>query len=180
MRGPQPTGCSFIEQSRLGRSSGGVFHQPPRLGGRADGRQERRQGAIPPGGKEGRASPYCASPASGQARQIVKRSCQAHWFRAPHVPTRPMFDMPKVSRDSQNCKSVFAKGHPKPSQSHSKCPGQSQRASGPVHNLRRAERNRENYRLSASGYLAELDRMTLEVRDYLWSHPAEAQPGVPA
>ena len=49
-----------------------------------------------------------------------------------------------------------------------------------VANLRRVERNPENYRLSASGYLAELDRMTLEVRDYLWSHPTEAQPGVPA
>jgi hypothetical protein len=34
-------------------------------------------------------------------------------------------------------------------------------------NLRRVERNPENYRLSVSGYLAELDRMTLEVRDYL-------------
>ena len=49
-----------------------------------------------------------------------------------------------------------------------------------VAKLRRMERNPENYRLSASGYLAELDRMTLEVRDYLWSHPTEAQPGVPA
>jgi hypothetical protein len=49
-----------------------------------------------------------------------------------------------------------------------------------VANLRRLERNPENYRLSASGYLAELDRMTLEVRDYLWSHPTEAHPGVPA
>jgi hypothetical protein len=49
-----------------------------------------------------------------------------------------------------------------------------------VANLRRVVRNPENYRLSASGYLAELDRMTLKVRDYLWSHPAEAQPGVPA
>jgi hypothetical protein len=49
-----------------------------------------------------------------------------------------------------------------------------------VANLRRVERNLENYRLSASGYLAELDRMTLEVRDYLWSHPTEVQQGVPA
>jgi hypothetical protein len=49
-----------------------------------------------------------------------------------------------------------------------------------VANLRRVEHIPENYRLSASGYLAELDRMTLEIRDYLWSHPAEAQPGVPA
>jgi hypothetical protein len=49
-----------------------------------------------------------------------------------------------------------------------------------VANLRHVEPNPENYRLSASAYLAELDRMTLEVRDYLWSHPAEAQSGGPA
>ena len=49
-----------------------------------------------------------------------------------------------------------------------------------VANLRRVDSNPENYRLSASGSLAELDRMTLEVRDYLWSHPTEARPGVPA
>ena len=39
--------------------------------------------------------------------------------------------------------------------------------------LRRVEEKPENYRLAASGYLAELDRMTLEVREYLSSHPAE-------
>ena len=44
-----------------------------------------------------------------------------------------------------------------------------------VANLRHVERNPDNYRLSASGYLAELDRMTLEIRDYLWSHPAETR-----
>ena len=49
-----------------------------------------------------------------------------------------------------------------------------------VAHLRRVERNAENYRLSASGYLAELDRMTLEIRDYLWSHPTEVQSGIPA
>jgi hypothetical protein len=49
-----------------------------------------------------------------------------------------------------------------------------------VAKLRRVERNPENYRLSASGYLAELDRITREVPDYLWSHPTEAQPSVPA
>ena len=48
-----------------------------------------------------------------------------------------------------------------------------------VANLRRVERSSENYRLSASGYLAKLDRMMLEVRDYLWSHPTGVQPGVP-
>ena len=42
-----------------------------------------------------------------------------------------------------------------------------------VEHLRKTEANPENYRLSASGYLAELDRMQLEVREYLWTHPAE-------
>jgi hypothetical protein len=42
-----------------------------------------------------------------------------------------------------------------------------------VTKLRLVEANARNYRLSASGYLAELDRMNLEVRDYLWSHPEE-------
>lgn len=39
--------------------------------------------------------------------------------------------------------------------------------------LRQVETNPVNYRLSVGGYLAELDRMNLEVRDYLWSHPSE-------
>jgi hypothetical protein len=42
-----------------------------------------------------------------------------------------------------------------------------------VEQLRKTETNPDNYRLSASGFLAELDRMQLEVREYLWSHPAE-------
>ena len=42
-----------------------------------------------------------------------------------------------------------------------------------VTHLRQAETNPENYRLSVSGFLAELDRMNLEVRDYLWLHPSE-------
>jgi len=42
-----------------------------------------------------------------------------------------------------------------------------------VTHLRQVETNPVNYRLSASGYLAELDRMYLEVRDYLWMHPDE-------
>ena len=42
-----------------------------------------------------------------------------------------------------------------------------------VAQLRQVETNPANYRLSASGYLAELDRMNLEVRDYLWLHPSE-------
>ena len=39
--------------------------------------------------------------------------------------------------------------------------------------LRQVETNPVNYQLSVGGYLAELDRMNLEVRDYLWSHPGE-------
>ena len=42
-----------------------------------------------------------------------------------------------------------------------------------VTHLRQVETNPVNYRLSVSGYLAELDRMQLEVREYLWSHPSE-------
>jgi len=49
-----------------------------------------------------------------------------------------------------------------------------------VANLRRTEGNAENYRLSVSGFLAELDRMNLEIRDYLWSHPAEVSQATPA
>ncbi len=33
--------------------------------------------------------------------------------------------------------------------------------------LRKMETNPTNYRLSASGFLAEIDRMQLEVREYL-------------
>jgi hypothetical protein len=39
--------------------------------------------------------------------------------------------------------------------------------------LRKTETNPTNYRLAASGFLAELDRMQLEVREYLSLHPAE-------
>jgi hypothetical protein len=42
-----------------------------------------------------------------------------------------------------------------------------------IEQLRKIEKNPDNYRLSASGFLAELDRMQLEVREFLWSHPAE-------
>ena len=42
-----------------------------------------------------------------------------------------------------------------------------------VAHLRQVENNPANYRLSVNGYLAELDRMNLEVRDYLWLHPSE-------
>ncbi len=40
-------------------------------------------------------------------------------------------------------------------------------------NLRKVEANPVNYRLSASGFLAEIDRMQLEVREYLSLHPAD-------
>ncbi|MCI0690623.1 hypothetical protein L0337_01305 [candidate division KSB1 bacterium] len=42
-----------------------------------------------------------------------------------------------------------------------------------VAELRRKETNPTNYRLAASGYLAEIDRMQLEVREYLQFHPAD-------
>lgn len=42
-----------------------------------------------------------------------------------------------------------------------------------IEHLRRVETNAQNYRLSAGGYLAEIDRMNLEVREYLSLHPSE-------
>ena len=42
-----------------------------------------------------------------------------------------------------------------------------------VETLRQVETNPQNYRLSAGGYLAEIDRMNLEVREYLLLHPSE-------
>ncbi len=39
--------------------------------------------------------------------------------------------------------------------------------------LRNVEANPDNYYASASGFLAEIDRMQLEVRDFLSVHPAE-------
>jgi hypothetical protein len=42
-----------------------------------------------------------------------------------------------------------------------------------VAHLRGVEANPENYRASASGFLAEIDRMQLEIREYLRSHPSE-------
>lgn len=44
-----------------------------------------------------------------------------------------------------------------------------------VEKLRQVEINPQNYRLSAGGYLAEIDRMNLEVREYLLFHPSERQ-----
>ena len=42
-----------------------------------------------------------------------------------------------------------------------------------VERLRLVETNPHNYRSSASGYLAEIDRMNLEVREYLSVPPSE-------
>ena len=42
-----------------------------------------------------------------------------------------------------------------------------------VERLRQGEANPQNYRLSAGGFLTEIDRMNLEVREYLWLHPSE-------
>lgn len=42
-----------------------------------------------------------------------------------------------------------------------------------VEALRQAEPNPQNYRLSAGGFLAEIDRMNLQVREYLSLHPSE-------
>jgi hypothetical protein len=41
--------------------------------------------------------------------------------------------------------------------------------------LRNVESNPINYRLSVSGFLAEIDRMQLQVREYLSQHPADLQ-----
>ena len=42
-----------------------------------------------------------------------------------------------------------------------------------VSHLRKVETNPDNYHASASWFLAEIDRMQLEVREYLSLHPAE-------
>jgi hypothetical protein len=42
-----------------------------------------------------------------------------------------------------------------------------------VEKLRQVETNPQNYRLSAGSFLAEIDRMNLEVREYLSLHPSE-------
>lgn len=46
-----------------------------------------------------------------------------------------------------------------------------------VAQLRKMETNPVNYRLFASGFLAEIDRMQLEVREYLSLHPTEQVAG---
>lgn len=42
-----------------------------------------------------------------------------------------------------------------------------------VEKLRQAETNPQNYRLSAGGFLSEIDRMNLQVREYLSLPPGE-------
>ena len=42
-----------------------------------------------------------------------------------------------------------------------------------VEQLRQVETNPHHYRLSADGYLADIDRMNLEIREYLLLHPSE-------
>ena len=46
-----------------------------------------------------------------------------------------------------------------------------------VAHLRKVETNATNYRMAASGFLAEIDRMQLEVREYLTLHPTELKAG---
>jgi hypothetical protein len=46
-----------------------------------------------------------------------------------------------------------------------------------VAHLRQAEANPANYHAAASGFLAEIDRMQLEVREYLSTHPTEFEAG---
>lgn len=40
--------------------------------------------------------------------------------------------------------------------------------------LRKVETNPTNYRAAVSGFLAEIDRMQLEVREFLCLHPADS------
>lgn len=42
-----------------------------------------------------------------------------------------------------------------------------------VRHLRETETNPTNYRLSSSGFLAEIDRMQLDVREYLSMLPSQ-------
>jgi hypothetical protein len=42
-----------------------------------------------------------------------------------------------------------------------------------VRHMRKVETNPANYHASAGGFLAEIDRMQLEVREYLSLHPSE-------
>jgi hypothetical protein len=46
-----------------------------------------------------------------------------------------------------------------------------------VTHLRNVETNPANYHAAAAGFLAEIDRMQLEVREYLSLHPADLVAG---
>ena len=46
--------------------------------------------------------------------------------------------------------------------------------------LRQRETNPANYHAAASGFLAAMDRMQLEVREYLSFHPTELAPSSPS
>jgi hypothetical protein len=46
-----------------------------------------------------------------------------------------------------------------------------------VAHLRQVEARPANYHAAASGFLAEIDRMQLEVREYLSTHPTELETG---
>ena len=46
-----------------------------------------------------------------------------------------------------------------------------------VAHLRQVEAQPANYHTAASGFLAEIDRMQLEVREYLSIHPTELEAG---
>jgi hypothetical protein len=46
-----------------------------------------------------------------------------------------------------------------------------------VVHLRKVETNPTNYRLSSSGFLSEIDRMQLDVREYLTLHPSDLKKG---
>ena len=46
-----------------------------------------------------------------------------------------------------------------------------------VAHLRQVEAHPANYHAAASGFLAEIDRMQLDVREYLSTHPTELETG---
>lgn len=48
-----------------------------------------------------------------------------------------------------------------------------------VGKLRQTETNPHNYQLSAEGFIAEIDRMNLEVREFLSLHPRQLKELVP-
>ena len=42
-----------------------------------------------------------------------------------------------------------------------------------ISHLRKVEPDPDNFRLESSSYLSEIDKMQLEVREYLFSHPSQ-------